>query len=188
MNCESARNQIALWVGGDLEAADILPLERHVAVCPNCRQTWQDFQSSHEALASLRTIKPAEKPMPAGNGAGSLWPSVARRLARRQPQIQRPRFNGWLPGLAVSVACVAVMVVTVRNMANAPMQAMPDPRFSFESQSNTHPADAGILYQEQWLRERNRLRQQPETPPQPRRNSPQLPEFDPLGRGLPERP
>lgn len=141
MNCDEAHHQIVLWVGGDLEESAVLPVERHVTACPHCRCALEDLRVSHEALTSLRAASTrAASSLGEKEPAPSLWPAVSRRLAWQQPELQRPRFNGWIPGLAVSVACLAVMVVAVRNVADAPMSA--PPRFEFHEE-RLSPADFG---------------------------------------------
>ncbi len=139
MNCRQAKQNLALWVGDDLEPSAIVALERHISVCPGCREAWVQLRQSQEALATAAKCLPAtslraESSLPGVEqpAVDSLWPAISRRLPMPASSMQRPRFNGWVPGLAVAVACVAVMIVAVRNVtqSNVPMQAHPSSPFS----------------------------------------------------------
>lgn len=123
MNCRQAKSELALWVGGDLTESSALELERHVAVCPSCRTVREGLSASHTALQTVaaRTAGPAQeectrreanRPRPTSDS--SIWPAVSARISRSE-QSRSQRFNGWVPAMAVSAACVAILFVAVQN-------------------------------------------------------------------------
>lgn len=124
MNCRQAKSELALWVGGDLNETSMLELERHVAVCPSCRALREGLSASHTALQAVAaaptvgaardesTRREANRPRPASDS--SIWPAVSARIARSE-QSRSQRFNGWVPAMAVSAACVAILFVAVQN-------------------------------------------------------------------------
>lgn len=126
MNCRQAKSELALWVGGDLTESSALELERHVAVCPSCRTLREGLSASHTALqaaAAAPVLRPAHeesttarreanRPRPASDS--SIWPAVSARITRSE-QSRSQRFNGWVPAMAVSAACVAILFVAAQN-------------------------------------------------------------------------
>lgn len=108
MHCKRARLEIALWVGNDLDDASIGRLQRHLAICPVCREEWRRMESS------LRTLHDSSDSLlgdPELRPARSVWPKVAARLA--SPEFQGPasRFNGWVPALAIASIFLAMVVI-----------------------------------------------------------------------------
>jgi anti-sigma factor RsiW len=75
MNCEQARPLIEPYADGELEAAAILELEKHIHDCPACALAWRNTQALKKALkqdalyfaapAELRRRIKAELPSPA---------------------------------------------------------------------------------------------------------------------------
>lgn len=119
MNCRSARTAIALWVGNDLDEQASQRLQRHLATCPRCRDHWLDLKRSLDVLQCVEGT-------PEGLPLGEVWPSVAARIARRGHQASLQRFNGWLPAVAVAVACLAVVVLTEdASMPPEPIEQVP---------------------------------------------------------------
>ncbi|MEX0718176.1 MAG: zf-HC2 domain-containing protein [Planctomycetaceae bacterium] len=126
MHCKRAKTEIALWVGNDLDAVSIGRLQRHLAICPSCREHWQGMTSSlralHDSGDSLlldELHEPKRAPSPP-----SVWPAVAVRLA--SPDFQGPagRFNGWIP--AIAVAAIFLAMVSIANTARmSPIQVEP---------------------------------------------------------------
>lgn len=127
MNCRQAKTEMALWVGDDLDEASARQVERHVAVCPECRDALVALRQSQSVLQALAgskhagdvdaaLLKPASSNLVrlASDGFESLWPAVSRRLPGQSGARMR-RFNGWLPAAAVMAACVAILVVTGQN-------------------------------------------------------------------------
>jgi anti-sigma factor RsiW len=54
MNCAKWEPEIALHAGGDLPAADVPRIERHLAECANCRALLEDLRAGQDLLAELR--------------------------------------------------------------------------------------------------------------------------------------
>jgi hypothetical protein len=50
IKCRQARSDAALWAGGDLDAEGMLQLERHLAVCPDCRRYRDDLCTTQNVL------------------------------------------------------------------------------------------------------------------------------------------
>jgi len=50
MNCQQAKPLIALYADGELEAATILELEKHIHDCATCAVTWRNLQSLKKAV------------------------------------------------------------------------------------------------------------------------------------------
>ncbi|MDB6066688.1 MAG: putative anti-sigma factor [Pedosphaera sp.] len=62
MNCQQAKPLINLYADGELDAAAILELEKHLHDCPACAAEWRNVQSLKKALKhdSLYFTAPAE--------------------------------------------------------------------------------------------------------------------------------
>jgi hypothetical protein len=105
MNCKRAKTAIALWVGDDLDASSVNDLQSHLAECPVCRDRWLDMRRSLDVLHRVET------PIDDRGQSGNIWPSVAARILRRNQARQPQDFNGWVPALAVSAACLAIAVI-----------------------------------------------------------------------------
>ena len=105
MNCKQAQQDIALFVGQDLDdPRDRDDVKRHVAVCPDCRQHYRRMKGA------LKVLGQADAPE-TYTVAGSLWPELARRINDRASSGPRSRFNGWAPFVAMTAACLTLMVV-----------------------------------------------------------------------------
>lgn len=105
MNCRQAQQDIALFVGHDLDdPRDRDDVKRHVATCPDCRAHYRRMKGTLKVLAH------ADAPE-TYTTTGSLWPELAGRINDRRPTGPRGRFNGWAPFVAMTAACLALMVV-----------------------------------------------------------------------------
>lgn len=105
MNCRQARTELALWVGGDLDERATGELERHVCACPQCRELRERLA---EACGSLRDAGrmeafPVDRP--------TTWPRLARRIEAYERRPFAPRFNGWVPAVAVASICLAIVAI-----------------------------------------------------------------------------
>ena len=106
MRCKHCHEQLALELGGDLDAREQTAVQRHLAQCPECREYRRKLQQSQAALQTAAEAPSPQQP--------SLWPGLARLI---QPIAQTPvvvrrtanHFNGWIPALAVGVACLLVL-------------------------------------------------------------------------------
>ena len=108
MNCKSAKSQIALMVGNDLEPAAIDEVRQHISECEGCRRHLSRLTASLEALQA-----PADAIWSAGDE--SLWPKVSGRLASASAGEKPHRLNGWAASLAVAAACTAMLWVASRQ-------------------------------------------------------------------------
>jgi hypothetical protein len=106
MNCKSARSAIALWVGNDLDEQAEPALRQHVAQCSQCRCFRRELERSIQVLQEADGS--AENAPRSPDLQDSLWPELDVRIAARQSAVTG-RFNGWLPALAVSAACLMIL-------------------------------------------------------------------------------
>lgn len=106
MNCKSARSAIALWVGNDLDEHAERELRQHVEQCPQCRGFRHELEHSLQLLQESDSS--AENVSHSQNLQDSIWPMLDVRIAARQSTATN-RFNGWLPALAVSAACLMIL-------------------------------------------------------------------------------
>lgn len=105
MNCKRARTEIALWAGDDLGEQTAEPLERHLALCGECREYRRQMASS------VRVLQAPQRP-PAAELHDSVWPGLADRLPSQDETRRADSLNRWLPAAAVAVACLAVIAFT----------------------------------------------------------------------------
>lgn len=105
MNCKQARILIALWVGDDLDEDAEVELDRHVAGCSACHEHFRRMQHSVQRLHDPDVS-------PEYRIHDSLWPSLACRLPDR-PGGRVADYNGWWVALAVSAACVAIVLFSI---------------------------------------------------------------------------
>lgn len=107
MNCTRARSEIALWAGGDVDDRDAAQLERHVALCAECREY------RRRMVGSVQMLQEPAFPV-AYNLQESVWPNVEARLSvqSRVEARRAERLNRRLPAVAVAVACLAVIALT----------------------------------------------------------------------------
>lgn len=103
--CRKVRRSLALLSGNDLGEADQVVVERHVAVCPGCREQWLRLQAGQQALERVRTGLSEPRPLGA-----SVWPAVERYLqANREPAAAD--WRGWLPTGALAAACLTLFLL-----------------------------------------------------------------------------
>ncbi|MBT4865249.1 MAG: zf-HC2 domain-containing protein [Planctomycetaceae bacterium] len=107
MNCTRARSEIALWVGGDVDEREAVQLQRHLALCPECRAYRCRMKGS------LQMLQEPASPT-AYNLHDSVWPNVESRLSvqSRVEADRVERLNRWLPAAAIAAACLAVIAIT----------------------------------------------------------------------------
>lgn len=111
MNCRQAQQDIALFVGHDLDdPRERDDVKRHVATCPDCREHYRRMKGA------LKVLSRADAPE-TYTTTGSLWPELASRIDARRHSGPRGRFNGWAPFVAMTAACLVLMVV-VNEPAN----------------------------------------------------------------------
>ena len=127
MNCKRIQSLIALLVGNDLDDAETLQVERHIATCPHCRAYHQEMQASYEALQNSadETVYESQP---------SLWPQLSARLfPTTTPQNTRSQaFNGWIPALAITAATLMIMVFSNTRHQTPDWAETSSPRPAFE--------------------------------------------------------
>jgi len=108
MNCKQAQTNIALWVGGDLSENDVALLERHVAICPGCREHHLRMEHVQQMLNVSNSPPSLEE---------SIWPDLEVKIERHQKAFRREQFNGWVPAFAVAAACLLLLFYS-RTISN----------------------------------------------------------------------
>ena len=144
LSCRQAEAELALQVGGDLDdPAASLPLQAHLANCPDCREYQRRLT---ECLEALQTC--AAESLPTSRTAG-LWPRVAARLAASyavRPTLAQ--FNVWMPTTAIAAACAVMVFVTIVQVERAAPNGVDrnyfhDPSFAeFRDSSFAPPANS----------------------------------------------
>ena len=116
-NCKHAKQDIALWVGSDLDEPAVHRMERHLAQCPPCREYADSMK------AALRMLhEPADQP---DFSRASLWPALCARIDSLENRAQLGRFNGWLPALTVVAASIALILLLDMQPAAQPRAITP---------------------------------------------------------------
>ncbi|MGE5195228.1 MAG: hypothetical protein ACM3U2_22265 [Deltaproteobacteria bacterium] len=156
LNCRKTRRLLALSAGNDVEERDLAGAQRHLAVCPQCREVWQALRQSQQVLEQVRAA-PAEgkgSPTP-GWPAPSLWPTVARHVRAIDAQGAAPDWRGWLPAGALAAACVAVVMVALPDLSPGPATARRRdarrtvaPQFFISSDSETLNRQPVMIYRD----------------------------------------
>lgn len=126
-NCRKTRRLLALWAGNDLGQRECQSAERHLAVCPACREIWTQLQQSQQVLDSVRSAPLEEREQAAARPSASAWPWVSRHL--RAMSDKPANFNrvasswkgganwrDWLPVGAVAAACVVIISVSLSEV------------------------------------------------------------------------
>jgi hypothetical protein len=125
MNCTFPKEQLALYAEGDLERGQTLSLERHLAVCAECRQFSEEIDRSQRTFKSLRLDTPTADALAevrsrvlaqTRDGAQSLGAAI--RLERFLWLGVRPRYA--LAGLAFLIVVSAWIVGQIGGHFRAP--------------------------------------------------------------------
>jgi len=119
MNCRRVRPNIALLIGNDLDDQSGRDVRRHLAICPQCREYARALRTS------LQVLEQSER-TPAGQMHDSVWPDLSKRLQRENSGQRQERFNGWMPALAVVVACVTLVVISSNTTPQGPVRRVGD--------------------------------------------------------------
>ncbi|MDH3392599.1 MAG: zf-HC2 domain-containing protein [Desulfobulbaceae bacterium] len=75
MNCTSAQEMFSALADGELDAADVVRIESHIATCSHCAQEWHLFR---ESLAWLHEVQPVHAP-------SDLLVGIHAKLAHKNP-------------------------------------------------------------------------------------------------------
>jgi hypothetical protein len=123
-DCREARTQIALEVGGDLEdSAATERLQSHLHECPDCRRYLSDMQSVLGVFAACARPENVEAASP------RLWSRIAAELPDRSRRSAYSQFNVWVPAAAMSIACAAMLLVTILQLEQvSPFEPILTPR------------------------------------------------------------
>jgi hypothetical protein len=119
INCRRTRRLLALWAGNDLEQRECQAAERHLAVCPGCREVWERLQQSQQVLERVRPALFEDRLFEEREGSApgwpsrSVWPAVSRHLRSMDEQVVISSWRDWLPAGAVAAACLAIISVTL---------------------------------------------------------------------------
>jgi hypothetical protein len=113
-SCRSTRRMLSLWAGNDLEPQSCATAERHLAVCPACREVWEHLQNSQRALERARERGSA---VMVADRRSSVWPGVSRHLRSiDDTQVVAPNWRDWLPAGAVAAACLALISLVLPDV------------------------------------------------------------------------
>jgi len=114
MNCQQAKPLIDPYADGELDAAGILELEKHIHDCPDCALAWRNVQGLKKSLKQ-----------------GALFFTAPKELRRRvkaelRSQVEtKPFWNlgnwNWLTGAttSVAIACLALMLTLTLTRPSA---------------------------------------------------------------------
>lgn len=127
MNCDQARERLALFAGGDLEGTEAATLDRHLQECPGCRRFYEGLENNHALLRSLR--REAVTPASLSQMRAGLFSQLQNPAAVLGWRIRLERFllAGFRkPRYAVaSLAIAAIISVTLfaqmRHVAAGPV-------------------------------------------------------------------
>ncbi len=138
--CRKVRRLLALWAGNDLDERDSAGIERHLAVCPQCREIRQGL---HQAQRALDAVRPAA--VPDRQLAMSVWPGVSRHIRSIDEVTAARGWREWLPTAALAAVCVAMIAALVPPARTGDYQLTSDPvRVTAGSNSGRlHPVSLG---------------------------------------------
>ena len=112
MNCNEAQHELALASGQDLDPQNQDALNRHLAVCPECREHWRNLRDSTDVLQQASA---------SGEHLGpSLWPDLEARLNGRKHLVAESAggtASGWLPVIAMALATAATIAFALSTPA-----------------------------------------------------------------------
>lgn len=111
MRCAKAHKKISEHIDGELGAAELRRLERHLGKCAACRHVREDLASLVREARELETPQPSDRP----------WAGIKAGLAAARREIPaaapRPKERAWLPGfspaLRLATASLLALVLVV---------------------------------------------------------------------------
>lgn len=109
MRCRKCQEAISRSIDGELSRREQARLEKHLALCPECRALSADLGKIVAGASRLATLGPSEK----------VWSNIRAELVRARREVERvgdarPRPAFWLgaPALrSVGVAALALVVI-----------------------------------------------------------------------------
>ncbi|MGH7411416.1 MAG: zf-HC2 domain-containing protein [Candidatus Methylomirabilis sp.] len=123
MDCHDATARFSDLRDGQLSGDELAELERHVTICPACRQEWAHFQEAVEALHGLGPVEP-----------GLGFAARIRAQIEAPPwhtRLARHLFMPWkvkLPIEAAALAILAVGTVLIYQRSPEMRQAVEQPK------------------------------------------------------------
>jgi len=112
--CDRVRRHLALSAGGDGEAVNPADVQQHLRDCTGCRTAGEDLIQGQRVLAEARSVTRRD-PGP------SLWSQLSGRIQSRSTmgdaRTRRSQRAGWIPAVALSAACAAVLLAAALNPA-----------------------------------------------------------------------
>lgn len=111
-------HQLPLWVEGDLDAADMAAVDRHLAQCPDCRSAAGDLRANQNLLREAMA-----SPFEASDREG-LRRQVMAQI--RAEAAERP-VRRLLPRPALLAACAASLLLAFLWWRQDPVAAVPQP-------------------------------------------------------------
>jgi hypothetical protein len=106
MRCAQAHRKISEWIDGELDAAGLRRLERHLRGCAACRDVRDDLAALVAGAKSLETPAPSDRVW-SGIRSG-LAESRGRLAARTEAPVRLPGFS---PGLRLAAAGLAALLL-----------------------------------------------------------------------------
>ena len=113
MNCRTARQSIALWVGNDLSQPSVVELEAHLESCEDCQQHAENLLSSSSVLLAYNSQSLERK-------RKSVWPNVRRQLPDRPDVCTSNRWLSVQTVAAVAVVSAALLLAVVPDYVASP--------------------------------------------------------------------
>lgn len=113
MNCGNWEERIALYVGGDLAAAEAAEVQRHLGDCPGCQVFASGLKESLEVLQGAH-----QEPIAPAHFAAVRARVMAELEGARQPWWRKV----WVYGL---VAAAAALVLVLAPRPVAPVRPQP---------------------------------------------------------------
>jgi hypothetical protein len=118
MNCKTARQQIALWVGDDLGNSAVASLEAHVDDCQPCNDYREALLRSTDVLDTFNSQSLPERK------SDSVWNAVRKELPSQLPETA-PRGRFMVQVVApIMVAAALIFLALMPPLVDASPHAM----------------------------------------------------------------
>lgn len=110
---ERTKRRIALLAGEDLDVDDeeARDVRRLIANCPECRRYWMRIRGCLDVLDRCDVTEDDGNSSDArGGSTPGVWREIEPRLHSLSAKSRRRTFNGWIPALGMTAACIAMLV------------------------------------------------------------------------------
>ncbi len=128
MDCEEIRELLALYAGGELDPGERVAAEAHLSCCADCGRELDLYREARARLADLREDEP-----PPG-----VWQALRRGTGAELP-VRRS------PGLALRLAAVLLLGVTIGLAAHAARRGAPAPPATPAAVATVDPGQGGVV-------------------------------------------